>query len=86
MKSVITCAIALTAFIAFASPAKAQGCAGEAIDLCGFVWNDADGNGAQNDDTDLVTDGDQSGINDVTVLLFVWNMNQWDPRFRHTNV
>ena len=86
MKSVITCAIALAAVIAFASPAKAQGCeafnGGEiVVDLCGFVWNDTNGNGIQDDDTDLVTDGDQSGINDVTVFLFVWNTstNQWDP-------
>ncbi len=64
MKSVITCAIALTAVIAFASPAKAQGCdalnGGEiVVDLCGFVWNDTNGDGIQNDDTDLVMDGDQ---------------------------
>jgi hypothetical protein len=85
MKSVITCAIALTALVAFAAPAKAQGCevfnGGEiVVDLCGFVWNDTNGDGIQNDDTDLVTDGDQSGINDVTVFLFVWNTttNQWD--------
>jgi hypothetical protein len=86
MKAVITCAIALTALIAFASPVKAQECdplnGPEAIiDVCGFVWNDLNSDGIQNDDTDLSTLGDQSGINDVTVFLFVLNTstNQWDP-------
>jgi len=71
MKSVITCAIALTALIAFASTAKAQTCdpifvpEGSTIypEICGFVWSD-DGDGMQ--------EAGESGLNDVQVLLFAW--------------
>jgi hypothetical protein len=82
MKAVITCAIALTALSAFASPAKAQGpgCDVEGqIQLCGFVWNDLNGDGVQNEDADL-SDGDQSGLNGVKVELYVWDTanSKWD--------
>lgn len=82
MKAVITCAIALAVFCAAASTAKAQGCDIEGqIQLCGFVWDDVNGNGIQDDDTDGIPDnGDQSGLSDINVSLFAWNSatNQWD--------
>lgn len=81
MKAVFKCAIVVAALVAFASPAKAQTCVGEGIDFCGFVWNDTNGDGVQNDDPDNdATNGDQSGINDLTVTLYSWNssMNTWD--------
>jgi hypothetical protein len=72
MKSVITFAIAVTALIATASPARAQSCIDEGVQLCGFVWDDANKDGIQNDDTDMdASNGDQSGIDGVKVTLFV---------------
>jgi hypothetical protein len=82
MKSVITVAAAMVAFIAAASPARAQGCGeGDSLQFCGFVWNDANGDGIQNDDPDNdPSNGDQSGLNEVKVTLYVWDSmnNQWD--------
>ena len=51
MKSVMTCAIALTAVIAVATPAKAQTCGEEYLSdvICGVVWNDLNADGIQND-------------------------------------
>ena len=77
MKAAITSAIALTALIAFASPAKAQECppipqTGEGDffpQFCGFVWNDADGDGAQ--------DVSETGIDVVKVTLFVKEGSSW---------
>jgi hypothetical protein len=73
MKSAITCAIALTALIAIASPARAQVCEGEGagIRLCGFVWAD-NGDGIQNDNTNPVPGNDSSGLQDVVVTLYEW--------------
>jgi hypothetical protein len=73
MKSVIRIAIAATALIAMASPARAQGCGEGDIKLCGTVWNDVDGNGIQDDDTNpdpLVDSSVLSGV-DVTLYSFV---------------
>ena len=69
MKAAITFAIALTALVATASPARAQGCT-EGVSFCGFVWDDTNGDGIQNDDPDPVMDGDQSGLSDLTVTLY----------------
>jgi hypothetical protein len=82
MKSAITYAIACAAIMASASAANAQGCGEGDIQLCGFVWNDANGDGIQNDDPDQdPNNGDQSGIDGLKVTLFVWDTtnNQWDP-------
>jgi SdrD B-like domain len=80
MKAVITFAVALT-LIVIASPARAQLCVEEGVDLCGFVWNDTNGDGIQNDDTDMDgLNGDQSGLTDVKVSLFRWDdvNDEWD--------
>ena len=91
MKAVIKCAIVVAAVVAWASPARAQQpCepvdVGENIfiipEICGLVWNDSNRDGLQNDDADMdSSNGDQSGISDLTVFLFVWNSmtNTWDP-------
>jgi hypothetical protein len=74
MKAVIRSVIALTALIAFASPAKAQGCEGEGkYLLCGFVWLDTDGDGIQ--------DESETAIDGVKVTLFAWDetTDTWDP-------
>jgi hypothetical protein len=78
----------VTALAAWASPARAQQpCEpvqiGEIFitpELCGFVWNDTSRDGTQNDDADMdASNGDQSGLSDVTVTLFVKNsMDGWD--------
>jgi len=81
MKSVIVLAIALTALVATASPAKAQMCVGEGLELCGFVWNDINGDGIQNDDADMdESNGDQSALDGVKVFLYVWDATDstWD--------
>jgi hypothetical protein len=81
MKSVITVAAALVAFIAASSPAHAQGCGEGDIQFCGFVWNDTNGDGIQNDDPDSNPDnGDQSGLNEIKVTLYEWDStnDQWD--------
>src|SRR6185503_12424943 len=80
MKSVITCAIALTALIAFASPAKAQGCSIEGeLYSCGFVWNDANGNGIQDDDQDSSDEIDTSALDGVPVTLYMkTSSGGWD--------
>jgi hypothetical protein len=57
MKAVITCAIVMAALVAWASPAKAQGCdpirVGEGTiipQICGLVWSDnGDGMPASSD-------------------------------------
>jgi hypothetical protein len=64
MKGVLPYAIALS-LVALASPAHAQGCGEGNMQLCGFVWNDTDGDGIQDE-------GVETGLNDVTVTLFVW--------------
>jgi hypothetical protein len=70
----VTFAIALMAVVATAAPAAAQGCGEGDIDLCGFVWNDANHDGIQNDDADMdPTNGDQSALTDAKVSLFIWN-------------
>jgi hypothetical protein len=55
------CAIAVAAVVAWPSPASAQECAGEVVTLCGFVWNDTNGNGVQ--------DVGENGIPEVKVQL-----------------
>jgi hypothetical protein len=71
----------MAGLVAFASPAKAQLCVEEGIDLCGFVWTDTNGDGIQNDDPDSDGgNGDQSGIDGVNVSLLGWDSttSQWD--------
>src|SRR5690242_1245879 len=62
----ITCALALTAMVAFARPASAQGvgtnCGSEGIILCGTVWHDLNGNGIQ--------DSGEPGYGGVEVTVF----------------
>src|SRR5262245_36950496 len=45
-KVVAVCAVAM-ATIGVAAPASAQECRGESAMICGFVWDDANGNGIQ---------------------------------------
>ncbi len=80
MRAAIKCAIIVAAVVAWASPVKAQSCS-EGFSFCGFVWNDANGDGIQNDDPDNdATNGDQSGLSDLTVTLYKFNSatGQWD--------
>lgn len=72
MKSVIRFAIVVTALIASAAPARAQECIEEGVQFCGFVWNDVNGNGIQDDSTDPDPEIDSSGLNDVNVTLYVF--------------
>lgn len=76
MKAVFKGAVVVAALVAFASPASAQGCGEGDIQFCGFVWNDINGDGIQNDDPDL-SDGDQTGIDGVKVTLFVKEGANW---------
>jgi hypothetical protein len=57
------CAFAVAAVVTWPSPASAQEqeCRGETVTLCGFVWNDTNGNGIQ--------DVGENGIPEVKVQL-----------------
>ena len=55
------CTIAVAAVVTWPSPASAQECAGEVVTICGFVWNDTNGNGIQ--------DVGEIGIPEVKVQL-----------------
>jgi hypothetical protein len=82
MKSAIRVAAALVAALIAAAPAHAQGCGEGNLQFCGFVWNDTNGDGIQNDDPDNdPSNGDQSGLNEIKVTLYQWDgtNNQWDP-------
>jgi hypothetical protein len=51
VRTVMTSAMALAAVIVMARPAAAQEfCGGESVSLCGFVWNDTNGDGIQDPD------------------------------------
>ena len=55
------CAIAVAAVVTWPSAASAQDCTGEVVTICGFVWNDTNGNGIQ--------DVGENGIPEVKVQL-----------------
>jgi hypothetical protein len=55
------CAMAMAAVMTSPSRASAQECLGEVVTICGFVWNDTNGNGVQ--------DVGENGIPEVKVQL-----------------
>jgi hypothetical protein len=61
VRTVIGVAVFAVAIAATARPAAAQACDQEASNACGFVWNDANHNGIQDDG--------ETGIADVTVTF-----------------
>ena len=61
IRAVTTCAVTLAASVLMATPAAAQVCEGEVLTVCGFVWDDVNGNGIQ--------ETGETGIADVKVTL-----------------
>ena len=75
----ITCALALTAAVAFARPAAAQGCGGgEGGSVCGTVWSDVNGNGVQDGGVEI-------GLGGVEVKVFDSANNEIDHVFTESD-